>query len=125
MIRSDIKNSDSIIREALKNNSLRVYKADLSNYKSLKAALKDIQTSEERIDVIFNNAGVMPDKIIYSRQGREMHFEVHAVVPYIIFMELRELVLKGEMRTIINTSSISLLMLNTIPDFGLQYIKVF
>jgi NAD(P)-dependent dehydrogenase (short-subunit alcohol dehydrogenase family) len=111
LIRSDFQNNDSIIREALENNNLRVYKADLSDYKSLKAALRDIQSKEERIDVIFNNAGVMPDKISYSRQGREMQFEVHAVVPYIIFMELRELVLKGEMRTIVNTSSNALLML--------------
>ncbi|MGO4546304.1 SDR family NAD(P)-dependent oxidoreductase [Paenibacillus sp. 2TAB23] len=111
LIRSDFQYNDFIIHEALKNNNLRVYKADLSDYKSLKAALKDIKSNEERIDVIFNNAGVMPDKILYSSQGREMQFEVHAVVPYIIFMELREIVLKGEMRTIVNTSSNSLLML--------------
>ncbi|MGO4348243.1 hypothetical protein AB4Z45_22370 [Paenibacillus sp. MCAF9] len=39
-----------------------------------------------------------------------MQFEVHAVVPYIIFMELRELLLKGIMKTIVNTSSNTLLM---------------
>ena len=43
-----------------------------------------------------------------------MQFEVHAVVPYIIFMELRELVLKGEMRTIVNTSSNALMNVKTV-----------
>ncbi|MFX3632879.1 MAG: SDR family NAD(P)-dependent oxidoreductase [Candidatus Pristimantibacillus sp.] len=120
LIRSDFQNNDSLIRESLKNNSLRVYKADLSDYESLKAALKDIKSSEERMDVIFNNAGVMPDKISYSRQGREMQFEVHTVVPYIIFMELRELVLKGELRSIVNTSSNALL---SVKRFELETLE--
>lgn len=117
MVRSDFQNNDSLILESLKNNNLRVYKADLSDYKSLKAALNDIKSSEERIDVIFNNAGIMPEKINYSKQGREMQFEVHAVVPYIIFMELRELLLKGVIKTIINTSSNALLM---VKQFELE-----
>ncbi|WP_438351062.1 hypothetical protein ACP8HI_10690 [Paenibacillus sp. FA6] len=83
LIRSGFPNNDSLIRESLKNNNIRVYKANLSDYKSLNAALKDIKLNEERIDVIFNNAGVMPEEINYSRQGREMQFEVHAVVPCI------------------------------------------
>jgi NAD(P)-dependent dehydrogenase (short-subunit alcohol dehydrogenase family) len=69
LIRSDFQNNDPLIRESLKNNNLRVYKADLSDYKCLKVALNDIKSSEERIDVIFNNAGIMPEKINYSNRG--------------------------------------------------------
>ncbi|MFD7522300.1 SDR family NAD(P)-dependent oxidoreductase [Paenibacillus chitinolyticus] len=120
LIRSDFPNNDSLVRESLKNNHLRVYKADLSDFKSLKAALNEIKSSEERIDVIFNNAGIMPEKINYSKQGRELQFEVHAVVPYIIFVELRELLLKGGMKTIVNTSSNALLM---VKRFELEILE--
>lgn len=120
LVRSDFQNNDSLVREALKNNNLRVYKADLSNYKSLKTALNDIKSCEKRIDVIFNNAGIMPNKINYSKQGREMQFELHTVVPYIIFMELKELLLKGVMKTIINTSSNALLM---VKQFELETLE--
>ncbi|MEK3889880.1 SDR family NAD(P)-dependent oxidoreductase [Bacillus sp. FSL K6-3431] len=120
LIRSEFQSGDSLIQESLETNNLRVYKADLSDFKSLKAALKDIKSSEERIDLIFNNAGVMPEKITYSSQGREMQFEIHAVVPYIIFMELRELLLNGGMKTIVNTSSNTLLM---VKQFELETLE--
>lgn len=120
LIRSDFQDNDSLIRESLKNNNLRVYKGDLSDYKSLEAALNDIKSSEERIDVIFNNAGIMPEKINYSKQGRELQFEIHTVVPYIIFMELRELLLREGMKTVVNTSSNALLM---VKQFELETLE--
>lgn len=46
-----------------------------------------------------------------SPQGRELDFEMNAVVPYIIYMELKDLLTKGELKTVINTSSNSLLTL--------------
>ena len=57
--------------------------------------------------MLFNNAGVSFGELSYSQQGREMHFEVNSIVPY---LELKEL-LKARFKTVINTSSNALLYL--------------
>ena len=61
--------------------------------------------------MLFNNAGVCFADYKYSKQGREIHNEVNTLAPYIITMELKELLLQGQKKTIINTSSNSLLLL--------------
>ncbi|MBX0319451.1 MULTISPECIES: SDR family NAD(P)-dependent oxidoreductase [Shouchella] len=111
LIRSDFPNEQPIIIDALKKNHLRVYKADLADFSSLRNALDQIKKSEAKIDLLFNNAGVSFAEYKHSKQGRELHFEVNTLVPFIITMELRELLLKGQDKTIINTSSNSLLFL--------------
>ncbi|MDP4097232.1 SDR family NAD(P)-dependent oxidoreductase [Paenibacillus sp. P96] len=102
--------ADEVIQTAQKSNQLRIYKGDLADFSSLRRALEQIKKSEDHIDLLFNNAGVSFGEFQYSIQGRETHFEVNTVVPYIIFMELRELLLKGELKTVVNTSSNALLM---------------
>jgi len=111
LIRSDFSAHDSMILEAIKMNHLRVYKADLADFPNLRKALDLIKSREGKLDLLFNNAGVSFEEHKYSKQGREIHFEVNTLVPYIISMELKELLLKGRMKTIINTSSNSLLFL--------------
>jgi NAD(P)-dependent dehydrogenase (short-subunit alcohol dehydrogenase family) len=107
--RSNFPCDEPLIEKSLKIKQLRVYKADLSDFGSLKSALAQIKKNEEYIDILFNNAGVSFGELQYSKQGREMHFEVNTAAPYIIFMELKELLLKGTMMTVINTSSNALL----------------
>lgn len=107
--RSDFPADDASIREAAGNGRLRVYKTeDLAEYASLRSALKEIKDKERRIDVLFNNAGGSFPELGYSKQGRERHYELLTVVPYIILMELKELLLNGDMKTVINTSSSAL-----------------
>ncbi len=55
--------------------------------------------------MLFNNAAAAVGGITHSPQGREMHFEVNTVVPYIILMELKPLLEQGSLKTVINTSS--------------------
>lgn len=121
VIRSDFPNDQPIIIDALKKKLLRVYKADLAEFSSLRNVLSQIKKSETKIDLIFNNAGVSFAEYKYSKQGREIHFEVNTLVPYIVTMELKEHLLHGQEKTIINTSSNSLLFLkqfdlNTVID---------
>lgn len=107
--RSDFPTDDIRIQEAFKNGRLRVYKtADLADYASLKRALEEIKDKEQRIDILFNNAGGSFPKLSYSKQGREKHYELLTVVPYIILMELKELLKSGHLKTVINTSSSAL-----------------
>ncbi|MBO9701849.1 MAG: SDR family NAD(P)-dependent oxidoreductase [Sporocytophaga sp.] len=105
LIRSDFPENERTIHEAITSKKLRVYKADISDFKSLKSALIEIKKSEYSIDVLFNNAGVGIGELKYSPQGRELHYEVNTVAPYIIAMEMKALLNKGIDKTIVNTSS--------------------
>ncbi|THF83406.1 SDR family NAD(P)-dependent oxidoreductase [Cohnella fermenti] len=107
--RSDFPTDDSQIRQAVHNRSLRIYKtADLADYASLRGTLEEIKSKERRIDVLFNNAGGSFPELSYSAQGREKHYELMTVVPYIILMELKNSIQGGHLKTVINTSSSAL-----------------
>ncbi|WP_334072635.1 SDR family NAD(P)-dependent oxidoreductase [Paenibacillus sp. A14] len=104
--RSDFPADDMLMQNALKNGQLRTYKVkDLTDYGSLRHALEEIKSKERRIDILFNNAGGGLSELRYSKQGREMHYELLTVVPYIVLMELKELLTNGSLKTVINTSS--------------------
>ncbi|WP_028609058.1 SDR family NAD(P)-dependent oxidoreductase [Paenibacillus harenae] len=107
--RSDFPADDMSIQHAVKSGSLRIYKTDdLADYASLRRTLEEIKSKEQRIDILFNNAGGSFPKLSYSKQGREKHYELLTVVPYIILMELKELLKIGHLKTVINTSSSAL-----------------
>jgi NAD(P)-dependent dehydrogenase (short-subunit alcohol dehydrogenase family) len=126
LVRSDFNMDDTLIVHALEKNKIRIYKADLADFHSLKNAINQIQNSETHIDLLFNNAGVSLAQYKYAKQGRELHFEVNTLVPFIILMELKELLTLGKMRTIINTSSNSLLFLKKFDlDHVMQPTKPF
>lgn len=110
LVRSAFPSDDALIQKALANRQLRLYKADLADFSALKRALDEIKSKEDKIDVLFNNAGGSFPELAYSKQGREMHFELQTVVPYIIFMELKDLLKQGSFKTIINTSSSTMKM---------------
>lgn len=104
--RSDFPPDDASIEKARKSRQLRIYNVtDLADYGSLRKALQEIKTNEQQIDILFNNAGGSFPELSYSKQGREKHFEVMTVVPYIILMELQELLKNGRLKTVINTST--------------------
>ncbi|WP_438445094.1 SDR family NAD(P)-dependent oxidoreductase [Gorillibacterium sp. sgz5001074] len=104
--RSDFPSDDERIQTALRLGRLRIYKtADLADYASLRQVLEEIKSKEQRIDILFNNAGGSFPELSYSKQGRERHYELLTVVPYIILMELKEPIMRGQFKTVINTSS--------------------
>lgn len=107
--RSDYPSEDQMIRQAIQTGRLRIYKTqDLADYANLRRDMAEIKSKEQRIDVLFNNAGGSFPELSYSPQGREKHYELMAVVPYIILMELKDLLHKGSLKTVINTSSSAL-----------------
>jgi len=109
LTRSDFPADDVVITQAAESNKLRKYRCDFADFKSLKAKLQEIKSKEDKVDVIFNNAGVSLGDYKYTVQQREIHYEINTVVPYVIFRELEDLLLKGELKTVINVSSNSLL----------------
>jgi len=74
---------------------------------------------------LFNNAGGGLSELRYSKQGREMHYELLTVVPYIILMELKELLRNGRLKTVINTSSQALKFTKEFTIEHLEHPKTF
>jgi len=105
LIRSGFAEEDDVIREAVSRGQLRVYRADLADFAQLRRVLEQIKGAEGRIDLLFNNAGGSFAELMFSPQGRELHYELHTVVPYIVLTELKEWLQKGERKTVVNTSS--------------------
>ncbi|WP_059053088.1 SDR family NAD(P)-dependent oxidoreductase [Paenibacillus senegalimassiliensis] len=119
--RSAVPSGDIPLQQAVQSGQLRIYTVgDLADYESLRYALQEVREKESFIDVLFNNAGGSFHELTYSRQGRETHYELMTVVPYIITMELKELLLKGHLKTVINTSSTAL---NMIKSFDLEQLE--
>ena len=104
LIRSSFSKDDNFIQSKITTGQLRIYKADLSDFNSLKKALEEIKATEKKIDFLFNNAGGSFPSLLFSKQNRELHYELQTVVPYIIFKELSPLFEMGEDKTIVNTS---------------------
>ncbi|MBB6637060.1 SDR family NAD(P)-dependent oxidoreductase [Cohnella thailandensis] len=126
LIRSDFPKDDRLIQTQLKEGSLRAYKVkDLTDYGSLRHSLDEIKGKEQRIDILFNNAGGGLSELRYSKQGRELHYELLTVVPYIILMELMELLRNGRLKTVINTSSQALKFTKEFTIDTLEHPKTF
>ncbi|PWW02381.1 NAD(P)-dependent dehydrogenase (short-subunit alcohol dehydrogenase family) [Paenibacillus cellulosilyticus] len=124
--RSDFPSDDKRIQEAIMRGWLRIYKTDdLADYASLKRTLEEIKSKEQRIDILFNNAGGSLSELSYSKQGREYHYELMTIVPYIILMELKELIKSGRLKTVINTSSSALKFTKEFTIENLERPKVF
>lgn len=119
--RSDFPADDMRIQKAINNGWLRIYKiADLADYASLRRTLEEIKGKERRIDILFNNAGGSFPELSYSKQRREKHYELMTVVPYIILMELKELLKNGGLKTVVNTSSSAL---NYVKEFNIETLE--
>lgn len=126
LIRSNFPADDRFIQNHLKEGLLRAYKVkDLTDYGSLRHALDEIKSKEQRIDILFNNAGGGLSELRYSKQGRELHYELLTVVPYIILMELKEQLKNGSLKTVINTSSQALRFTKEFSIESLEHPKTF
>ncbi|MCP3162332.1 SDR family NAD(P)-dependent oxidoreductase [Myxococcus qinghaiensis] len=118
--RSAFPEEDALLKDAVGTGRLRVYTADLTDFDALRAVLGELKGREARIDVLFNNAGGSFPTLAFSKQGREVHYELQTVAPYVLLMELRELLHRGALKTVINTSSAVFLRTKTFDPGALE-----
>ncbi|OKP72211.1 short-chain dehydrogenase [Paenibacillus helianthi] len=121
LIRSGFPIEDPFFTGAAKSGQLRIYKADLSDFTTLRRALNEIKSKEQRIDLLFNNAGGSFHELSNSKQGREMHFDLQTVAPYLITMELKALLQKGQLKTVVNTSSNAFMTMKRFNPDSLEH----
>lgn len=104
IVRSEKRKNDAIA--ALGNvDKVDFFFANLSKQEDIENVAKSIQEKWDKIDGLFNNAGLLTDKAYYSERGYEMQFEVNAMAPYILTQKLKPLLDKSDTPFVINTAT--------------------
>ncbi len=92
------------------NAKIDLYLADLSELDQVKLMAKDILNSEQKLDAIINNAGVLVSNKGLSTNGMDIRFMVNTIAPYVLTKLLLP-VLNTHAR-IVNLSSAAQMPLN-------------
>lgn len=77
------------ITQAYPGAAIQSYTTDLSDHVDIRRVAGEIATDFPRVDVLFNNAGVLLPELRYSPQGNEMHFEINTVAPFLLLHLLK------------------------------------
>ncbi|MBX3197085.1 MAG: SDR family oxidoreductase [Labilithrix sp.] len=105
---------DPVVSAALERGQLESVTGDLSLTASREGALASVATRHATLDAIFNVAGVSLGAPEITPQGREIHFEVNTVAPFVVLHRLRPLLARGDEKLVVNVSSNAAL---SVKDF--------
>ena len=83
----------------------KIFIADLSNRDQIALVAKEIQSNYGKLDGIFNNAGVLLDKLYFSDYGNELQLEINAISPYLLTKSLLPLFEKTKNPFVVNTAT--------------------
>ena len=104
VVRSEKRRKDAI--ELLgTQDRLEMFIADLSKRDQIERVTKEIIQQWDKIDGIFNNAGVLLDKLYFSDYGNELHLEINALSPYLMTQSLKSLLDKSDAPFVVNTAT--------------------
>ncbi|HEY1915480.1 MAG TPA: SDR family NAD(P)-dependent oxidoreductase [Streptosporangiaceae bacterium] len=84
---------------------VRPLACDVSSLASLRAFTASLREREPRLDVLVNNAGVMPDERTRTGDGVEMTFATHVLAPWVLIDELTPLLRNAAPSRVINVTS--------------------
>ena len=100
-------------------SSVDIFVADLSKRNEIEKVANQIKSRYNKIDGLFNNAGLLLDKLYYSEYGNELQLEVNGISPYLLTSALKPLLAKGEHPFVVNTATGGLNNKKSvnIPDF--------
>ena len=120
LVRSDFPADEVETTRARSEGRLRVYRADFADFASLKKGLAAVKEGEQKLDLLFNNAGAALPDLRHSVRGHEAHFELNTLIPFIVLEELGPLLATGKLKTVVQTSSITLRFLR---EFSLELLE--
>ena len=78
---------------------LHFLKMDLNDLKSVKAAARNFQQMEERLDILINNAGIMATPFELTSDGYESQWQVNYLAPFVLTAGLLPLLLASAAKT--------------------------
>ena len=104
-----IVRSESRKTEALglfpEESKVIVFVADLSKRNEIENVATLIRSTWKHLDGLFNNAGVLLDKLYHSDYGNELQMEINAISPYLLTKALLPLLEKSEAPFVVNTAT--------------------
>ncbi|MGI8428910.1 MAG: SDR family NAD(P)-dependent oxidoreductase [Solirubrobacteraceae bacterium] len=93
------------VRNTVPSVDVRPLACDVSSLDELRALAHSFSAQESRLDVLVNNAGVMPDERSHSADGHELMFATHVLAPFALTARLRGLLGRSAPARVINVSS--------------------
>jgi len=104
IVRSEKRKAETLELFPHKSN-LEIFVADLSKRDEIKHVVDEIKLTWEYVDGLFNNAGVLLDKLYLSDYGNELQLEINAISPYLLTKALLPLLEKAEEPFVVNTAT--------------------
>ncbi len=93
------------IRAAAPGADVRPLVCDVADLRQLRAMARSLERDEQRLDVLVNNAGVMPDERERSVDGYELMFATHVLAPFALTSWTSPLLERSAPARVINVSS--------------------
>jgi dehydrogenase/reductase SDR family protein 12 len=93
------------VQQAVPGTDCRAAVCDVSSLASLQEFTARFSATEERLDVLVNNAGVMPPERTHSPDGVELMFATHVLGPWVLIDRLAPLLRTSAPSRVINVTS--------------------
>jgi NAD(P)-dependent dehydrogenase (short-subunit alcohol dehydrogenase family) len=97
--------AQALIQEAVDDAQVEPIGCDVSSLAELRELADRLSREERRLDVLVNNAGVMPDERSRSADGHELMFATHVLGPFALTALLADLLKRSAPARVINVSS--------------------
>ncbi|MEM6317896.1 MAG: SDR family NAD(P)-dependent oxidoreductase [Bacteroidota bacterium] len=104
IVRSESRKKDTQKLFSIES-AVDIFVADLSKRTEITDVANQIKSSWEKADGLFNNAGLLLDKLYYSDYGNELQLEVNSISPYLLTKALLPLLEKGDTPFVVNTAT--------------------
>ncbi|EKF75848.1 dehydrogenase/reductase [Alcanivorax hongdengensis A-11-3] len=95
------------IKNRTPNARVRLFELDLSSLQRVNASADKILASLDHLDVLINNAGVVPTSQQFTDDGYEMQFGVNYLAPVLLTHRLMPLLEKSEAGRIVHVASVA------------------
>ena len=87
------------------HDKINVYKCDLSLQSEIQEFVSDFKQNNNGLDILINNAGILPKDRIMTKEGIELQFAVNYIAPFLLSRLLLDLLKTSAPSRIVNTSS--------------------
>lgn len=95
------------IKAKTKNQEIHSLTCDLASFESIKFCAAAYRDQFGQLDILINNAGLVTDKLKFTKEGFEMQFGVNHLGHFLLTKNLIDLLEKAPTPRIVNVSSVA------------------